>query len=122
MVWHREAQKTQAAPTYEFADGAYVLFLATFATTSRPTRCASTRASWLWALRRWKDAAEQYTKVVEAQPGGKYLREAAFAAVLAWKNANMLGDHASRSWIAERLRAPGEGKVAPQPIPEASRR
>ena len=30
----------------------------------------------LWVLRRWKDAAEQYTEVVTTQPKRKYAREA----------------------------------------------
>ena len=34
----------------------------------------------LWTLSNWKDAAEQYTHVVEMKPEGKYVKEAAYAA------------------------------------------
>ena len=40
----------------------------------------------------WKDAAEQYTEVVEMNPKGKYVKDAAYAAVLAWKNALNVDD------------------------------
>ena len=68
------------------------------------------RGELLWVLRRWKDAAEQYTEVVEAQPGGKYLREAAFAAVLAWKNALMIERRGAPAGARTRPRAPGRGR------------
>ena len=46
----------------------------------------------LWTTQDWKDAAEQYTKVVQMDPKGKYVKEAAYAAVLAWKNALNIDD------------------------------
>ena len=46
----------------------------------------------LWTLERWKDAAEQYTHVVEMNPKGKYAKDSAYAAVLGWKNALQVDD------------------------------
>ncbi len=46
----------------------------------------------LWTTQDWKAAAEQYTKVVQMDPKGKYVKEAAYAAVLAWKNALNIDD------------------------------
>jgi TolA-binding protein len=81
------------------------------------------RGELLWVLRRWTDAAEQYTAVVASSPGGKYHREAAFAAVLAWKNANMTADEPRREELDRgRERISGGvscGKVTPRPIPDA---
>ena len=87
IIWHREAAKTQVEPTFAFADGAYRLFLTHFPADKQAYEMRFYAGEVAWALKRWKDAAEHYTKVVEADPRGKYLREAAFAAVLAWKNA-----------------------------------
>ena len=53
----------------------------------------------LWTLANWKDAAEQYTKVVEMKPDGKYVKEAAYAAVLAWKNALNVDDHEQKELV-----------------------
>jgi len=53
----------------------------------------------LWTLSNWKDAAEQYTKVVEMKPDGKYVKEAAYAAVLAWKNALNVDDHEQKELV-----------------------
>jgi len=126
LIWHREAQKTQAPETYELAERAYVLFLAQFRDDKQAYEMRFYWGELLWVLRRWKDAAEQYTEVVESQPGGKYTREAAFAAVLAWKNANMVDDETRRQELdrgRERLNGGlACGKVAPQPIPDSQQK
>ena len=46
----------------------------------------------LWTTQKWRDAAEQYTKVVEMNPKGKCVKDAAYAAVLSWKNALNIDD------------------------------
>ena len=127
IIWHREATKTQVEPTYAFAAGAYRLFLTHFPADKEAYEMRFYAGEVAWALKRWKDAALHYTKVVEADPRGKYLREAAFAAVLAWKNAFVLHDHVEQEEITERLRARGQNgnqdkKLAPLPIPEAKQK
>ena len=77
----------------------------------------------LWTLSNWKDAAEQYTKVVEMKPDGKYVKEAAYAAVLAWKNALNVDDHEQKE-LVDKDREQHEKKKekkqarAASPIPE----
>jgi TolA-binding protein len=110
LVWHREAQKTQDPPTFELADRAYRLFLANFRDDKQAYEMSFYRGELLWVLRRWKDAAEQYTEVAEAQPAGKYRREAAFAAVLAWKNALMIEDEARRQELDRSRERVGVGE------------
>ena len=91
---------------YEFAERAYRLFLAHFRDDKQAYEMRFYAGELLWVLQRWKDAAEHYTEVVEVAAGGKYLREAAFAAVLAWKNALMIDDEARRQELVKRPRAP----------------
>jgi TolA-binding protein len=120
LVWHREAQRTQDPPTFELADRAYRLFLTNFRDDKQAYEMGFYRGELLWVLHRWKDAAEQYTEVVEAQPAGKYRREAAFAAVLAWKNALQVEDEGRRQELErsrERLGVgEGCGRLTPQTI------
>jgi TolA-binding protein len=125
LVWHREAQKTQDLATFDLAERAYRLFLARFADDKQAYEMRFYRGELLWVLRRWKDAAEQYTEVVAMQPGGKYQRESAYAAVLAWQNALVGGDESERRAEADRARDRGGlgeagvcGKVTPRPVPE----
>ena len=125
LIWHREAQRTQDASTFDLSERAYRLFLAQFADDKQAYEMRFYRGELLWVLRRWKDAAEQYTEVVASNPGGKYTRDAAYAAVLAWQNALVSGDEPSRRRDPERTRGrdqlgEGEacGKRTPRPIPD----
>ena len=111
LIWHREAQKTQDMPTYELAERAYGLFLTHFKDDQDGYDMRFYRGELLWVLGRWQDAAEQYTEVVASRPGGKYLREAAHAAVLAWKNANMVDDQARQQELERGRRRLDEGEA-----------
>jgi TolA-binding protein len=115
--------------TFDLAERAYRLFLAQFGNDKQAYEMRFYRGELLWVLRRWKDAAEQYTEVVASQPGGKYTREAAYAAVLAWQNALVSGDDPSRRPDAEGGRARDRlgddetcRKRAPRPIPDNQQR
>src|SRR5204863_5290639 len=68
----------------------------------------------LWQTSQWKDAAEQYTKVIKMDPQGKYVKEAAFAAVLAWKNYFNLDD----AGLGPDKQGKNEKDFSPQKIPE----
>ena len=125
LIWHREAQRTQDLNTFDLSERAYRLFLAQFADDKQAYEMRFYRGELLWTLRRWKDAAEQYTEVVASNPGGKYTRDAAYAAVLAWQNALVSGDEPSRRRDPERTRgrtplgeAEACGKRTPRPIPD----
>lgn len=41
----------------------------------------------LFKLERWQDAAEAYTEVVRQRPGGRFAKEAAYAAAESWSRA-----------------------------------
>ena len=114
LIWHREAQRTQDMNTFDLAERAYRLFLARFGDDKQAYEMRFYRGELLWVLRRWKDAAEQYTEVVTSQPGGKYTREAAYAAVLAWQNALVSGDEPSRQREPERARLSDGETCAPR--------
>jgi TolA-binding protein len=126
LIWHREAQKTQDTATYELAERAYQLFLTHFEDDKDGYEMRFYRAELLWVLRRWPDAAQQYTVVATAQPGGKYRREAAYAAVLAWKNANMVGDEARQQELERGRQRLDEGeacgKHVPRTIPDSQQK
>jgi TolA-binding protein len=123
LVWHREAQKIQDKTTFELAERAYDLFLTSFPDDKQAYEMRFYRGELLWVLRRWKDAAEQYTAVVQSQPGGKYQREAAYAAVLAWKNANMTEDEPRQQELDRgRERITGGmtcGKLVARTVPDS---
>ncbi len=77
----------------------------------------------LWTLERWKDAAEQYTKVVEMNPKGKYAKDAAYAAVLGWKNALQVDDEgvgadAKKRTARSSKRTRSTRRSSPKTIPE----
>jgi tetratricopeptide (TPR) repeat protein len=62
----------------------------------------------------WKEAAETYTHVVELDPKGKYVKESAYAAVLAWKNALNISDSGDS---VDKDKA-GQKDLKPRDIPE----
>ncbi len=93
LIWHKEAQKTKNSDTYALDKFVYKVFLDHFPKDKDAYEMGYYYGELLWTLENWKDAAEQYTKVVEMNPGGKYVKDAAYAAVLAWKNALNVDDH-----------------------------
>jgi TolA-binding protein len=126
LIWHREAQKTQDMRTYEAAEHGYRLFLAHFAHDKQAYEMRFYLGELYWMLRRWKDAAEQYTAVVELQPSGKYTREAAHAAVLAWKNVHIVDDEPRQQEIRRGQQRLGQGlacrKLEPEAIPDSQQK
>jgi len=126
LIWHREAQKTQDMRTYEAAEHGYRLFLTHFGGDGQAYEMRFYLGELLWVLRRWKDAAEQYAEVVTAQPQGKYAREAAHAAVLAWKNVNIVDDEPRQQEIRRGQERLGQGvackKLEPQAIPDSQQK
>jgi len=93
-IWHKEAQKTQNNETYDLAQYLYREYLERFPNEKDSYLMRFYYAELLFKLGEvfgkteyWEGAAGQYTKVVEADPKGAHLKEAAYAAVIAWKNA-----------------------------------
>lgn len=92
LIWHKEAQKTKNQDTYALVQFVYKEFLEHFPSDKDAYDMSFYYGELLWTLERWTPAAEQYTKVVEMDPKGKYAKEAAYAAVLGWKNALNMDD------------------------------
>ncbi len=86
-TWHREAQKTQNTETYALAMLLYREYLATFPKEKDTYEITYYYAELLYKLKRWEPAAEVYTKVVKMKANGKYLKDAAYAAVISWRSA-----------------------------------
>ncbi len=92
LIWHKEAQRTKNADTYQLAGMVYKEFLSHFTNEKDTPEITFYYGEILWQMNSWKEAAETYTHVVELDPKGKYVKEAAYAAVLAWKNALNISD------------------------------
>jgi tetratricopeptide (TPR) repeat protein len=92
LIWHKEAQRTKNADTYQLAGMVYKEFLSHFSQEKDTAEITFYYGEILWQMQAWKDAAEVYTKVVHLDPKGKYVKDAAYAAVLAWKNALNIDD------------------------------
>ena len=86
-TWHSEAQKTQNMETYDLAQHLYKAYLDNFPKEKDAYTMTYYYAELLYKLERWEPAAGIYTQVVKMSPKGKYLKEAAYAAVISWKNA-----------------------------------
>lgn len=92
LIWHKEAQRTKNPDTYHLTKLLYKQYMDHFAAEKGSVDMAFYFAEVLWVTESWREAAEQYTKVVQMDPKGKYVKEAAYAAVLAWKNALNIDD------------------------------
>lgn len=91
-VWHKEAQKTQNSETYGRAQALYKEYLDKFQGEKDTYKMTWYYGELLFKLERWEPAADQYTKVVKLDPKGPHTKEAAYAAVIAWKNALNVDD------------------------------
>jgi tetratricopeptide (TPR) repeat protein len=119
LIWHKEAQRTKNQDTYALVKFVYKEFLDRFPNDKDAYDMAFYYGELLWTLENWKDAAEQYTKVVEMNPKGKYVKDAAYAAVLGWKNALNVDDHEQKEMVdRDREKLKGQKKLEAQPIPE----
>ena len=99
-VWHKEAQKTNNNDTYALAQYLYKEYLARFPKEKDVYQMTFYYGELLFKLgsngdnNSYCNAAPVYTKVVELNPnpGAKYLKEAAYAAVISWKNCLSVED------------------------------
>ncbi len=102
-VWHDEAEKTKSADTYDLAEKAYKGFLTVFPKDKDAYELQLYYAELLWARagyfysskdkdekeigrKKFKDAHDEFIKVLELNPEGKYTQDAAYAQMLAMKN------------------------------------
>jgi TolA-binding protein len=87
LLWHKKAQKTKDPELYRLVDPLYRQYLARFQKEKDAYDMTFYHAEILWTLERWADACDEYRRVVEMNPAGKFTKEAAYGAVLAAKNA-----------------------------------
>jgi len=87
VVWHKRAQRDKDLDLYAATDPVYREFLSRYQREPDGYDMAFRHAEVLWVLESWDEAAEAYTDVVERDTKGKYAKDAAYAAVLARKNA-----------------------------------
>lgn len=101
-VWHDEAEKTKNEATYALAEQAYEGFLKTFPKDKDAYEIQMYYAELLWAraahlvndkktkpdgLNKFRKAHDEFIKVLEINPEGKFTTDAAYAQMLAMKNA-----------------------------------
>jgi tetratricopeptide (TPR) repeat protein len=105
LLWHKSAQKNHDTELATLADPLYRQYLARFSKEKDAAELAYYHGDLLWTLERWIEAHDEYVRVLELEPHGKFRKEAAYGAVLAAKNA----------LEAEPTRAPAKG-LTPQPF------
>ena len=81
--YHQEAIKTKSVATYKLARDIYRQYLETFPDSESAYSMRFFYAEILYALEEWDGAAQQYDKVVEADPKGSYAGKSAYDAILA---------------------------------------
>lgn len=103
-VWHDEAEKTRVPETYDLSEKAYNAFMDFFPKDKSAYEMNYYYAEILWAqgvnlynsrdravqeqgLAKFRSAHEQFVRVLERNKSGKYTKDAAYAQMLAMKNA-----------------------------------
>lgn len=128
--YHADAQKRQDIATYQLARDIYRKYLDAFSDTESAYEMRFYYAEVLWALKEWKNAAEQYEVVARTDEGGKpesgrgksknkagsgkYARTAAFDAILAWEKISTEGEKGELSEgkkISEKDKKPGPDRT-----------
>ena len=113
-VWHDEAEKTRVPATYDLSEKAYNSFLQFFPKDRSAYEMNYYYAEILWAqgvnlynskdrsvqekgLVKFRAAHDEFLKVLERKKDGKYTKDAAYAQMLAMKNALEYDETGGRS-------------------------
>lgn len=83
-TWHREAKKTRDDSTYEYAYELYRDYLDLFPDNKEAYEMRFFYSELLWKLEKFEQAGEEYGKVYQTDPNGKWAEAAAEEAVRAW--------------------------------------
>jgi len=103
-VWHDEAEKTRKLDTYDLAENAYRAYTKYFPQDKDAYEMNYYYAELLWAqgvnnysskdqnekklgLKKFREAHDEFVHTLELNPNGKYTKDAAYAQMLAMKNA-----------------------------------
>ncbi|HXU83260.1 MAG TPA: tetratricopeptide repeat protein [Polyangia bacterium] len=87
LLWHKKAQASKDPALYQLSDPLYRQYLTRFGGEQDGYDMTFFHAEVLWQLERWADASDEYRRVVQMNPAGKHTKEAAYASMLAAKNA-----------------------------------
>ncbi|MBC8072023.1 MAG: tetratricopeptide repeat protein [Deltaproteobacteria bacterium] len=113
-VWHDEAEKTRKNETYDLSEKAYRTFLTSFPQDKDAYELNYYYAEILWqqadhaynskdktakaaGLAKFRLAHDEFVHVLERKPDGKYTKDAAYAQMLAMKNALEYDETGGRS-------------------------
>lgn len=103
-VWHDEAEKTRKLDTYDLSENAYQAYMKYFPQDKDAYEMNYFYAELLWAqgvnnynskdratqeigLKKFRTAHDEFVRTLERQPDGRYTGDAAYAQMLAMKNA-----------------------------------
>lgn len=120
-VWHKEAQKTSVMDTYANAADLYREYIRRFPKEKDSYLMHYWYAELLFKLgsmenkaasQYYCDAAPVYTDVVKMDPKGSKLKDAAYAAVISWKNCLDISDEGqdAAAEVKEQLRQKREAR------------
>ncbi len=112
--YHQDAQKRKDVPTYQLARDIYAKYLDAFAKTESAYQMRFFYAEVLWALKEWKNAAEQYDVVARMEVDGKrgrFARNSAYNAILAWEKMVAEGDKGSLDKSMKIVEKKDKGQV-----------
>lgn len=119
ITYHRQAEKTKSKEDYAIAYQLYGDYVATFSDSSDAYMMTFYFAELLYKLKKWKEAAQTYEKVVQMQPEGEYIKDAAHGSVLAYQRLLEI-KQSSRGTNPDDLVSGDIPK--PKPIPEDYKR
>ena len=115
LVWHKEAQRTKNPDTYVLVRYVYKDYLDRFAKEKGALDMAFYYAEVLWTTQQWREAAEQYTKVVEIDPQRQVRQGGGLRGGAGLEERSQHRRHTAR---ARTSRANNTKDFKPQPIPE----
>ncbi len=85
ITYHRQADKTNSDEDYAIAYQLYGDYVRTFPNSDDAYMMTFYFAELLYKLKKWKEAAQTFEKVVEMQPDGEHIKDAAHGSVLAYQ-------------------------------------
>jgi cellulose synthase operon protein C len=118
LTAHKAGQKQKDLASLELAEPLYRQYLTRFREEKDATKMTFYHAELLWSLQRWEEAGDEYRRVVEVDPKGKLGADAAYAMVLAAKNAvEQEAGHPD-----DRRAGAASGARSPLPLTDAERK
>jgi TolA-binding protein len=119
-TWHNEAKKTLETSTFEYAYELYGDYLELFPQRKEAYEMRFFYAELLFKLEKFELAGEQYIKVYQADPKGKWAEAAAEEAVRSYDEVVKDFDRAAKA-RPQPVLAPGEA-TKEKPLPELKKK